>query len=64
MKMDIKLSSLSVFCSSFQLLAAANGKRSDPGMCVLLGPLTECDWQNGCFMWRMRAAVDISDRGE
>ena len=36
---------------------------SDPGMCVLCGPLTECDWQNGCWMWRMRAAVDISDGG-
>ncbi|XP_052355014.1 T-cell-specific surface glycoprotein CD28-like isoform X3 [Oncorhynchus keta] len=31
-------------------------------MCVLSGPLTECDWQNGCCMWRMRAAVDISDK--
>ena len=39
-------------------------KRSDPGMCVLWGPLTECYWQNGCSMWRMRTAVDISDRVE
>jgi hypothetical protein len=36
----------------------------DAGMCVLWGPLTECDWQNGCCMWRMTAAVDISDREE
>ena len=28
---------------------------------MLSGPLTECDWQNGCCMWRVRAAVDISD---
>ena len=37
-------------------------KTSDPGMFLLWGPLTECDWQTGCCMWRMRAAVDLSDR--
>ena len=26
-------------------------------MSVLWRPLTECDWQNGCCMWRMSAAV-------
>ena len=52
-EIEIKLSSLSVCCSSFQSLAA--------WMCVLWGSLTECDWVFG--MWRMRAAVDISDRG-
>jgi hypothetical protein len=39
-------------------------KRGATQGCVLWGPLTECDWQNGCCMWRMRAAVDLSDRGE
>uniref|UniRef100_A0A8C8BRP5 AP-1 complex subunit gamma n=1 Tax=Oncorhynchus tshawytscha TaxID=74940 RepID=A0A8C8BRP5_ONCTS len=34
-------------------------KRSDPGMCVLWGPLTECNWQNRCCMWRMRAASKV-----
>ena len=61
-EMEIKLSSLRFFCSSYQSLTAANWKES--GMCALWGPLTECDCQNWCHMWRMRAAVDISDREE
>ena len=32
-------------------------------MGVFWGPLTECHWQNRVVMWRVRAAVDISDRG-
>ena len=40
-------------------------KRGATQGCVRFwGPLTECDWQNGCCMWIMRAAVDISDMGE
>ena len=58
-EMEIRLFRFSVFCSLFQ-----SEKRSNPGMCVLWGPLTECDWQNECCMWRMRAAVGISDRGK
>ena len=52
-EIEIKLSSLQ-----------RTEKTSDPGMFALWGHLTECYWQNGCFMWRMRAAVGILDRGE
>jgi hypothetical protein len=44
-EMRIKLSSLTVFCSSSSRLLQRTEKRSDPGICVLWGPLTECDWQ-------------------
>ena len=39
-------------------------RKAATGMCVLWGPLTECEWQNGCCMWRMRAAGDISGGSE
>ena len=54
---EMKLSSFCVFLQQTE-------KRSDPGMCVLRITLTECDWQNGCCMWRMSAAVGISDMGD
>ena len=67
-EMEIKLSSLSVLLQLVPVASCTRSsqteKRSDSGMCVLWGPLTECDWQNGCCMWIMRAAVDISDMGE
>ena len=67
-EIELKLSSLSVYCLLFVAARSSRylprtEKISDPWICVLWGPLTECDWQNGCCMRRMRAAVDISDRG-
>jgi hypothetical protein len=59
-----KLSSLSVFAARSSRQLQRTDKSSDVGMCVFWGPLTECDWQNGCCMWRMRAVLGISDRGE
>ena len=44
-----KLSSLSARSSRY---LQQPEKRSDPGMCVLWGPLTESNWQNGCSIWR------------
>ena len=56
-KMEIKLSSLSVF---LQLVAVASCRELKRGAIQGCGPLTECDCQNGC--WKMRVAVGISDR--
>jgi hypothetical protein len=44
---------------SLNEMMAQTEKRSDPGL--IWGPLTECDWQNGCCMWKMRTAVCITD---
>ena len=39
-------------------------KGATQGCVGFWGTLTECDWQNGCCVWRMRAAVGILDKGE
>ena len=60
---EMKLSSWSVCCSSFQSLATANWKDERPREVCALGTFNRMWLAERVFMWRMRAAVDFSDSG-
>ena len=49
-ELEIKLLGLSVFLH-LVTVASCNELGSKLGMCILWGPLTQCDWQNKCCMF-------------